>query len=102
MTPQHEHRGPDAEVGEDVDERVNEHAAQPQGVEGDDAEQRVAGVRDRRVGQHALHVVLRDSGQIAQHHRQRGDGGQHVAPVELKIVQGEVEDAGEDREGCRF
>ena len=53
----HQH-GERAEVHEDVGEQVEEHGAVAFGRAGDEADQQVAGVRDARVGEQALHVVL--------------------------------------------
>ena len=54
-----------AEVHERVHQEVNRDALDAGLVAGDEAEQHVAGVRDRAVGQQPLDVGLADGGEIA-------------------------------------
>ncbi len=57
---------------------------------------------DRRIREHTLDAVLRDRGEVAEDHRERGDDRQDVLPVETKVRHADVEDPREDREGRGF
>ena len=58
--------------------------------DGDHADQQVAGVRDRRVGEHALDVLLPERGQVAERHGQRPPAptGSTAQPVTSKTSSG--------------
>ena len=51
-------------------------------AEGDHAHHDVAGVRDRGVGEQALHVRLGQRGDVADRHRQHGNEHEDVRPVD--------------------
>ena len=60
-----------AHVGDRVGQQVEEDGALPRRVGRDDAEQQVAGVRDARIREHALDVVLQHAEHRADDHRRR-------------------------------
>ncbi len=55
------------------------------GLVGGEADQHVAGVGDRGVGQEALDVALGDGDHVAEGHRQEGEDGNEILPV---VAQG--------------
>ncbi len=74
------------DVGEGVDHQVIEHRAGGLRVVDRDARRRhadqdVAGMRDRRVGQHPLEVPLRQRGEVAVGHRHGRDHGDDPQPA---------------------
>ena len=77
--------GERADGGHRVHAQVEEHArerllAPTRGRRGDDADEQVAGVRDRRVREQALDVVLPERRHVGDGHRERRQDGEERAP----------------------
>ena len=91
-----DHHGESAQVGESVAEQVveNRGAGARRGDRGH-PDQDVAGVRDRRVGEHPLDIGLHQRGQVARRHRQHRHHPQHHRPVRAERPQVDHEDAQE-------
>ena len=92
-----------AQVHERVDQHVDRDALDAGVVAGDQAEQHVAGVRDRAVGQQALDVGLVDGGQVADVSVSDRDHGEQRLPGLARGGQRAEEDAQQegDRRGLR-
>ena len=67
-----------ADVHEHVDRQVVEERGAACRGAGDEPEQRVAGVRDARVREHALHAALADRDDVADRHGERREDARAV------------------------
>ncbi|MER3404619.1 MAG: hypothetical protein C4345_06905, partial [Chloroflexota bacterium] len=76
-----DHGEEQADVREEVGDQIDQDAAQADVQVGDDADQHVARLRDGRVSQQALDVVLPDRQHIAHDHCHHSNRGQHRRPV---------------------
>jgi hypothetical protein len=70
-----------ADVHQGVDKQVDDEADVAVFIRGDDAEQQVARVRDRRIGEQTFRVHLRDGCPVADHDRVGGDEAEERRPV---------------------
>ncbi len=64
-----------------------------------EGDQGVAGVGDRRIGEHALDAVLAQSTQVADGHRERGHDPNQQQPMGVQLRIGAVGQAQEHGEG---
>ncbi len=79
----HDDDGEGTDGHEGVGDEVIKNAHQTGFVPGDDAQQDVADMGDRRVSQQALDVGLRKSGQISPGKRSDGNSGDQVEPSRI-------------------
>ncbi len=83
----HQH-GEGAEVREDVDEQVEEDGAVALDRAGGEADQQVAGVRDARVGEQPLQVVLDHRHHVADDDRQRREHPEQIGEARRDGTEG--------------
>ena len=86
--------------GEGIGQKIEEHRAGPAHAAGDQADQHVADVGDRRVGEHPLQVRLRERDDVSDRHRDRRDHPEQRRPVGRHAAQGHREHADQGREGA--
>ena len=73
--------GEGADIHDQVDRHVDDHAAHALRGAGGETDQRVADMADRAVGHQALDVLLIDRGEGAQHHRGDRDEDDDLLPL---------------------
>lgn len=92
--------GESADVRKGVEREVEEQRLHARRIRRDDADEHVADLRDGRICEHALHVVLHDRHDVAADHRDGGENGQKREPhaaQRREYRQDEAQEHGESR-----
>ena len=98
LAAQHDDDGKRAELHERIHEQVDQRGFDAARRARHHADEHVAGVRDRRVGQHPFHVRLRERRDVADRHRDDGQRLEQQPPVGIHHRQPFDEDTQQHRE----